>query len=88
VNIQQFQARQSCRRRDRAGDGIGNVVILEVEEHADAKVGQLADSIRPFHSEQLYVDFEKTDQMCYLAGQSQRFTKGAKVQCYYEFTAG
>ena len=62
---------------------LGMSWILEVEKYADAKLRQLANSLRPFRSEQLHVDFEKPDEVGNLAGQRQGLAKCAKVQCYY-----
>ena len=71
VNVDHPDA-QRCRRRDRRGDGVGNVVVLEIEEHAVAALGERADRARSFGGEQPAADLEAADAPAKRIGQFER----------------
>ena len=57
------------RRRDGAGDGVRDVVELQIEEHAIAAFGERAHDRRAFGGEELLADLEPADRAAQRVGQ-------------------
>jgi hypothetical protein len=58
VHVYELHSRHGGARKYRAGDGIRNVVKLQVEEDAGAECGYFADGLRPCSGEELAADLE------------------------------
>jgi hypothetical protein len=63
MNVQHRNAKP-CRRRDRGGNGAGDVMELEVEEHVAIPSQHQIDSLRPGDREQLGSDLKPSDVGC------------------------
>ena len=45
-------------RLDGGGDGVGNIVVFEVEKHLSSRGDQVTNQLRPLGGEELFPDFE------------------------------
>ena len=67
-------------RGDRAGDGVRDVVELQVEEHAIAAADQLFDERRAVAGEQPAADLEAADRAAQRVGERARLVGGVDVE--------
>ena len=68
------------RRSHRAGDGVGNVVILQIEKDAIAALHQLVDQRRTDAGEQLFADLECADGAPQAVGEAARLGNSIDVK--------
>ncbi len=88
VDVQQLDTGKAGGSADRTGDGIGDIVKLEVQKHAGAQGGDLTDRFGSGRSEEMNVDLEHPDQVSQRPGKSDCFIEAAEVQRHDELTAG
>jgi hypothetical protein len=83
MEIQQAHVRQFRSGRDRSGNRIGDIVVLQVKEYAEAKFPDLANCFRAFRSEEVNIDFEQSYDASQTTGHIQRLIQAAEVERQY-----
>jgi hypothetical protein len=83
MEIQQAYVRQFRCGRDRSGNCIGDVVVLQVKEYAGTEFPDLADRFRAFRGEEVNIDFEQSYDASQATGHIQRLIQAAEVERQY-----
>jgi hypothetical protein len=71
---------EACRRRARTGNGVGDVVKLEIQKHVESARDEVADELGAGRYEQLLADLDAAMRRRQLRGERERFTAIREIQ--------
>jgi len=88
VKVEQSDVGQAACGGNGAGYGVGNVVVLEIEENVGSEAADLAYRVRSCGGEEMNVDLEQAHGAGKQLSHFERFIQPLDVQSDNEFAAG